>query len=144
MLTLKKISEDEFYLGELDSQGDPAGFGIFKWPSDNIQIGYWLNGLQEGKGFTYFACGEIYAGEFVSGKRNGYGTYFWANNRFGSGIALNDQRYGWGIDTLSDGTILQIFFRNGKANGQTCATYPCGSTVEGPYVDNKPEGVFRF
>ena len=65
MLTLIKFSEDDLYLGELDSQGEPNGFGIHKCPKDNMHVGYWLNGLQEGKGFTFFACGEIYGGEFV-------------------------------------------------------------------------------
>ena len=43
--------------------------------------GYWLAGLQHGKGVQINNSGDVYEGEFVYGEFEGYGIYSGADGR---------------------------------------------------------------
>ena len=49
------------YSGELDSRGQPHGFGSFTCSSHNY-TGQWEGGLRHGRGVAVFSNGDTYTG----------------------------------------------------------------------------------
>lgn len=78
--------------------------------SDRYQ-GECKDGLAHGKGIA--KGGEIYAGEFVSGKKNGYGVYV---TKAGNCIEINfteDKANGDGLFRLKNGTTNKVTYKMG-------------------------------
>ena len=64
--------------------------------------------------------GGYYEGQFINGEMDGTGIRFWGFN----------------------GNFYEGQFRKGEMNGLGIMKYGNGSIYEGPWVDNKREGMF--
>lgn len=88
---------DVKYIGEVNKNEKPDGFGVAIYANGNQYEGQWKNGNKEGQGKFAYQDGELYEGNFVRGKRNGYGVYKWKNGESYSGYWQDDLRHGKGI-----------------------------------------------
>lgn len=136
---LTKTSDGSYYLGQINQQGQPEGFGILVEKRGTIltgafireelngpgmeiipqrcYLGNFVNGMIEGEGKIYFQTGAIFKGNFIKGLREGNGT-----------IELEGQRYFKGT------------FKEDKETGEVVIDWPkLGSKYEGHMI----EGVYN-
>jgi len=100
------------------------------------------------KGQYTYTNGDIYSGDFLSGKKHGYGVLQQKNICTYQGEWENDIFNGQGILTKEDGISFQGFFTNGKLNNleKSIIKYSNGDNYTGQVNNGVPEGqgVFKF
>lgn len=97
---------DVKYIGEVNKNEKPDGFGVAIYANGNQYEGQWKNGNKDGQGKFVYHDGELYEGSFVRGKRNGYGVYKWKNGESYTGYWQDDLRSGKGIFTTKRGKVI--------------------------------------
>jgi hypothetical protein len=97
------------------------GYGSAIYNSSITYIGYFKNGLQDGKGKETFSDGSCYKGDFKEGKRHGLGRHKYPN-----------------------GDIYEGWFKNGFPEGKGILTYSNGNRYEGDFKDGKKHGYGRL
>ena len=76
------LATKERYVGNW-KDNNQSGFGTHMWldPSNNKKllrnrfIGYWENGLRQGKGIFYYSNGSKYEGDWDKDYKHGHGTF---------------------------------------------------------------------
>ncbi len=62
------------------------GFGTYRFPSGEVYIGQFSEGLQQGQGTFIWPNGDKYEGSFLKGYQTGYATFTWADGQSQTGI----------------------------------------------------------
>lgn len=75
----------------------------------NEKEGVYVGGRNEikerhGQGKNIFPNGDIYEGQYVSGKRHGQGTYIWKAGHRYQGEFQSNERFGNGLFVYPDGS----------------------------------------
>lgn len=132
------------YTGEVNSNNEPHGHGVFKYANGNVYDGEWINGKQCGHGVFNFTNGQVYDGEFKNGVRFGYGVYTWKSGDKYEGEWVDDDRCGYGVFTYSNGNIYDGKWINGTQSGHGVFKFKDGRILEGEWTDGSKEGEFIY
>jgi hypothetical protein len=120
----------------------------------NDQVRYegdWADGQQNGNGVRMFlsgsSVGDVFAGQFRSGKYNGVGTVTYgvnANNSNKSmafeGAYVDGKRSGFGAYKWQNGNRFAGAWSNGERNGPGVVRFPDGRRTEGEFKNDKLNG----
>ena len=144
------------YAGEVNSNNEPHGHGIFIFVNGNVYDGEWKNSIRCGHGVMKYANGDVYDGnwsserkdghgvytfanghvydsEFINGVRCGYGVYTWKNGNKYEGEWVDDNRCGHGVFTYANGNVYDGEWINGKQNGHGIFTFANGQAYDGEF-----------
>ncbi len=61
------------YIGSLNSEGKPSGYGIIRYEDKSMVEANFANGKANGKGLKYFGPKWYYVGDFVDNNFDGRG-----------------------------------------------------------------------
>ena len=113
------------YDGDLNSQGERDGYGVFvadngntykgEWKSDkrhghgealyntgDMYIGSWMNCKRHGHGTMHIENGDVYEGGWNNGFKDGPGTYRWRDGEVDVSRYSSDYRVGEGVRWSAD------------------------------------------
>ena len=128
--------------GEYSSYDDC--FGKYQWDSGDIYVGDWETGKRTGQGTYTTSKGTRYVGTFKDNKYNGEGTYTFSNGDRYIGTFKDNKKHGQGTYLYAIGDKYVGEFENGKKNGQGTYTHKSGNKYIGGYKDNKRYGQGTF
>jgi hypothetical protein len=116
-------------------------YGKYTFPSGNIYIGEYQNGVRNGQGIFFYFSGDKYEGEYKDGKKHGQGIYTWVNpfEQY-VGKYKNGKMHGQGTYTYANGDKYVGGHKDGESHGQGTYTYTIGDKYVGEYKDNKRNG----
>ncbi len=165
---------DHYYYGDVNSAGQPHGFGketyadggyfegeyvngqrtgkgVCDWGDGTVQEGNWINGTLNGKGKITWPSGSWYEGDWVNGNRTGKGVYRWLGVFTYEGDFLNNDLHGHARVVYDDGGWYEGEYKNDKQMGK-CKIYFggsdwAGSTFEGEVIDgfwNEADGIMTM
>ena len=121
--TMRKEYSNGSYEGEM-KDGEPHGFGTYRWNDGDIYTGEYVNGVRHGKGKFVFASGNYYDGEWANGKYHGHGIFRWSDGDEFDGEWQNGQRHGEGKWTYADGRYYTGVWENGESISSSSIVYP--------------------
>ena len=124
--TMRKEYSNGSYEGEM-KDGEPHGFGTYRWNDGDIYTGEYVNGVRHGKGKFVFASGNYYDGEWANGKYHGHGIFRWSDGDEFDGEWQNGQRHGKGKWTYGDGRYYTGVWENGESISSSSIVYPSSS-----------------
>ena len=136
--TMRKEYSNGSYEGEM-KDGEPHGFGTYRWNDGDVYTGEYVNGTRHGKGKFVFASGNYYDGEWADGKYQGHGIYHWNDGDEFDGEWQNGQRHGKGKWTYADGRYYTGVWENGESISSSAIVYPSDSKAQGGTVKTKFE-----
>ena len=70
----EKTYENDNYVGCINDEGNPDGFGIMNYENQDVYEGYWKNGKRNGLGKFESTGGYFYEGNWENGLKKGEGT----------------------------------------------------------------------
>ena len=126
--TMSKEYSNGSYEGEM-KDGEPHGFGTYRWNDGDIYTGEYVNGVRHGKGKFVFASGNYYDGEWANGKYHGHGIFRWTDGDEFDGEWQNGQRHGKGKWTYADGRYYTGVWENGESISSSSIVYPSTSNA---------------
>lgn len=126
--TMRKEYSNGSYEGEM-KDGEPHGFGTYRWNDGDIYTGEYVNGVRHGKGKFVFASGNYYDGEWANGKYHGHGIFRWSDGDEFDGEWQNGQRHGKGKWTYADGRYYTGVWKNGESISSSSIVYPSTSNA---------------
>jgi len=97
-------SETYKYIGCLDVENRPQGYGI-----------------------VIYNDGAKYEGNWSKGKQNGFGKYTYSEGGYYEGDWVNDKQDGFGKYVDADGDIYEGYFKNNMKNGEGKYSYKIGN-----------------
>ena len=124
--TMRKEYSNGSYEGEM-KDGEPHGFGTYRWNDGDIYTGEYVNGVRHGKGKFVFASGNYYDGEWANEKYHGHGIYCWSDGDSFEGEWKNGKRHGEGKWTYADGRYYTGVWENGESISSSSIVYPSAS-----------------
>ena len=124
--TMRKEYSNGSYEGEM-KDGEPHGFGTYRWNDGDIYTGEYVNGVRHGKGKFVFASGNYYDGEWANEKYHGHGIYHWSDGDEFEGEWKNGKRHGEGKWTYADGRYYTGVWENGESISSSSIVYPSSS-----------------
>lgn len=165
-----KYPNGDIYCGSWNSELKREGFGSFiDSQNDTVYEGNWVNDYPTGKGVLFNSDGQCYIGEFANGLYSNEGLFFvlLSNDRNSStksvssnfesllsesinfsnfsiryliqGQFRESQPHGICKEMYSDGSYFEGVYQDGiRQSGKYF--FENGSTYEGEYKDNNPEG----
>lgn len=136
--TMRKEYSNGSYEGEM-KDGEPHGFGTYRWNDGDVYTGEYVNGTRHGKGKFVFASGNYYDGEWANEKYHGHGIYHWSDGDEFDGEWQNGQRHGEGKWTYADGRYYTGVWENGESISSSAIVYPSDSKAQGGTVKTKFE-----
>ena len=136
--TMRKEYSNGSYEGEM-KDGEPHGFGTYRWNDGDIYTGEYVNGVRHGKGKFVFASGNYYDGEWANEKYHGHGIYHWSDGDEFDGEWKNGKRHGKGKWTYADGRYYTGVWENGESVSSSAIVYPSDSKAQGGTVKTKFE-----
>ena len=113
-------NSNQTYIGSLNSEGQPNGYGKKIFENGTVFEGNWINGELRGQGKKIYADGSSVEGNFISDKV----------------VCGKDSRIVWSNGASYVGEMDE----NGGFNGYGKFTFEDGSTYEGSFVDNNRTG----
>lgn len=116
------------YLGEIDSQMVPDGFGTFQCSSYNYS-GDWRQGLRHGRGVQVFSNGDTYIGQWRRDQRHGEGQLLWRTGRRYSGQMEAGRMHGQGEMTWPSGDVYVGHWEADSRQGFGLYIYSSGTRV---------------
>ena len=122
---------DGSYEGQINSDGEKHGFGIYRWIDGSIYEGDYRNDLRHGKGRFLWANGESYEGDYLKDERTGKGTYNWPDGSLYKGEFLTGKRHGVGYYQSATGIVYEGEWFDDLQHGQGTLTYPDGRKTQG-------------
>lgn len=136
--TMRKEYSNGSYEGEM-KDGEPHGFGTYRWNDGDVYTGEYVNGTRHGKGKFVFASGNYYDGYWANGKYHGHGIFRWSDGDEFDGEWQNGQRHGKGKWTYGDGRYYTGVWENGESVSSSAIVYPSDSKAQGGTVKTKFE-----
>jgi S1-C subfamily serine protease len=135
-----------FYLGTLTPSVDSSitGTGTYFYPSGDVYIGEFINGLENGVGEYHWHDGDSYYGDFKKGFRTGKGEYYWADGDYYIGDFINGERTGKGEYYWTDGDYYIGSFINGERTGKGEFYWADGDYYIGDFLNGYRTGLGRF
>ena len=124
--TTRKEYSNGSYEGEM-KDGEPHGFGTYRWNDGDVYTGEYVNGVRHGKGKFVFASGNYYDGEWANEKYHGHGIYHWSDGDEFEGEWKNGKRHGEGKWTYADGRYYTGVWENGESISSSSIVYPSSS-----------------
>ena len=124
--TMRKEYSNGSYEGEM-KDGEPHGFGTYRWNDGDVYTGEYVNGVRHGKGKFVFASGNYYDGEWANEKYHGHGIYHWSDGDEFEGEWKNGKRHGEGKWTYADGRYYTGVWENGESISSSSIVYPSSS-----------------
>ena len=124
--TMRKEYSNGSYEGEM-KDGEPHGFGTYRWNDGDVYTGEYVNGTRHGKGKFVFASGNYYDGEWANEKYHGHGIYHWSDGDEFEGEWKNGKRHGEGKWTYADGRYYTGVWENGESISSSSIVYPSSS-----------------
>ena len=124
--TTRKEYSNGSYEGEM-KDGEPHGFGTYRWNDGDVYTGEYVNGVRHGKGKFVFASGNYYDGEWANEKYHGHGIYHWSDGDEFEGEWKNGKRHGEGKWTYADGRYYTGVWENGESVSSSSIVYPSSS-----------------
>ena len=166
-IKLKLYPNNDFFIGNFDSQNEEPLNGILYSNNGDYYEGEFLKGKKEGYGIIIYKNGTRYEGIFKNNKHNGYGKLIqldgeifigdWKEGKInGKGVRyhsngdryigsyVNNIRNGEGHYIFSNGDSYEGNWTNGKANGKGKFTFKNGNVYEGDFKDNIICGKGKF
>ena len=70
----EKTYENDNYVGCINDEGNPDGFGIMNYENQDVYEGHWKNGKRNGLGKFESSDGYVYEGSWESDVKKGEGT----------------------------------------------------------------------
>ena len=99
--------------------------------SGDIYDGEWKTGKYEGQGTIQYSDGTKYVGKWKEGLPNGQGTLTDSNGNKYVGEFIDGKRHGQGIYTMSDGSKYAGQWEDSIPNGEGTYTYADGKIDKG-------------
>jgi len=93
------------YDGDLNSQGERDGYGVFVADNGNTYKGEWKNDKRHGHGEALYNTGDMYIGSWMNCKRHGHGTMHIENGDVYEGDWNNGFKDGPGTYRWRDGEV---------------------------------------
>lgn len=99
-----------------------------------------------GRGRALYPNGDIYEGEFLSGKRTGRGTYTYQKGDSYSGQWLNNFKDGFGEMKYKNKSVFRGNFQNSRRHGEGKLKYPNGDFYSGQwkYGIRHGKGIYSY
>ena len=126
--TMRKEYSNGVYEGEM-KDGEPHGFGTYRWNDGDVYTGEYVNGTRHGKGKFVFASGNYYDGNWANGKYQGHGIYHWNDGDEFDGEWKDGKRHGKGKWTYADGRYYTGVWENGENISSSSIVYPSTSNA---------------
>lgn len=127
--TMRKEYSNGVYEGEM-KDGEPHGFGTYRWNDGDVYTGEYVNGTRHGKGKFVFASGNYYDGNWANGKYQGHGIYHWNDGDEFDGEWKDGKRHGKGKWTYADGRYYTGVWENGESISSSSIVYPSTSNAK--------------
>ncbi len=67
--------DNDIYVGCINKDGDPDGYGIMTFENQDVYIGFWKNGKKDGLGKFTTNDGNFYEGNWKDDMKHGIGSY---------------------------------------------------------------------
>ena len=116
-----KKYDNATYIGCLDVENRPDGYGVLNFIAGDKYEGYWSKGKKNGFGKETYSDGNYYEGDWVNNKRDGFGKFVNANGNIYEGYYKNGMRDGEGKNSYKIGnqSVLEtgLFKNNNFFNG---------------------------
>ena len=135
-----KISEKDYYIGEMIHETRAHGRGVFISSNRRIFEGEWLNNQPYGWGQESWINGSIYMGNYLNGKKNGFGIMLWKSGAYFTGIWERGKIRGPGIYKWKNGLTYHGEWEFGLKNGHGKLVFPDGSVYVGSFSRDKAHG----
>ena len=71
----EKTYENDNYVGCINDEGNPSGFGIMTYENQDVYEGKWFNGVRDGNGVLTSANGDVYSGSWKNNMKSGKGVF---------------------------------------------------------------------
>ena len=135
-----KYENGEKYSGYFSLDWEKIVFGIQINKDGSKYVGFYKNGMFEGRGRLILRKGDYYEGEFKQNKANGFGKFVNIKGEIYIGNWLDDKQEGEGELILKDGSRYNGQFKNGLKNGKGKIAWNDCSYYEGDFVNNYFDG----
>ena len=133
-----KTTDGGEYLGSLNEQRRPHGYGTRKYGDGAKYEGYFENGFLHGQGTFTWPDGTEYVGEFFEDERNGYGTQTWPDGFRYIGKWKNEKRTdSYAQFFYPDGHKYYGGFQDDKRHGSGTMTFPDGKQRSGRWENGE-------
>lgn len=142
----RKIQYDDgsSYEGEVDTNGQKFGFGVFINSNGDRYEGTWNSLGLSGKGKIFYSDGRYFEGNFVDGQRGGHGVFTWPNKCKYDGLwqadCVDKGTYWYADGTRYEGQLDAECSRNGYG----VYFWLDGSRHEGEWVKNMRHGHGKY
>ena len=148
-----------------DGSTDETVIETVTFPSGEVYVGEWRDGLRNGKGTHTLMNKDSYTGEWKDGKMHGRGTYTWFNGDTYVGDWYRDEQQGHGVyhaklgysydgewlkgmphgqgTYIGKGAKKDVWvceWYEGKQHGYGKCTYASGSVYVGEWLHGKEHG----
>ncbi|MBE6125212.1 MAG: AAA family ATPase [Erysipelotrichaceae bacterium] len=135
-----RYSNGTYYNGEVNTQGNPDGYGDISFSNGDTYTGEFVNNTLTGKGEYRYNNGNIYRGDMRNASRHGKGIMKWADGTWFEGEFVSDYIDGYGTMHFNDGVVFEgtMSQKDDKENGTY--TYPDGRTVSGTFANGERNG----
>ena len=130
----------EKYSGYFSPDWEKEVFGIQINKDGSKYIGFFKNGMFEGRGRLILRKGDYFEGEFKQNKANGFGKYVNIKGEIYIGNWVDDKQEGDGELILKDGSRYNGQFKKGLKNGKGKISWTDSSYYEGDFVNNYFDG----
>ena len=134
------------YKGQVNSQGDPHGFGEKIYKNGTKEKGYWKEGLLYGWSMKIDINKNIFIGKFLENKGpNGLGEKFTLRKKvLYRGEFLDGEKSGKGEEESSEGKFVGNFYHD-KKNGKGKMIFKnSGDVYEGDYKNDLFDGQGHY
>jgi len=131
---VRRIAKVGIYVGEraeVNKQLDEPGF--------DAQVS-----SREGYGVLLSPQGDVYAGQWLAGKRQGLGAYCYKNKSTYVGYWKGGLKHGNGRMVYADGGVYEGDWRYNKRHGQGVYTYANGDLHVGAWFTGKKHGRGKY
>jgi len=143
---INKVPTTYRYLGQINEENKPNGYGTAYFPDGRIFCGSFRNRYSR-DGFLFYTNplnGIKSAQQYDEGKSTGYVEMEWPNGNIYKGNYQNGQFTGYGEFYGADGTIYRGEWLNGKYEGTGEYIWPDGSWYKGDWKDGMRCGTGTY